>query len=100
MSMEHRCSKHNWDTSLLELTYHSIDAGSEEYYCDVCEERRGKTQYGSTIVLAVIILFIPNAYIVGKYRIKFEKTYEFEGHPHPLTLVEKDKGKPYLQKMS
>ncbi|XP_075648601.1 uncharacterized protein LOC142619397 [Castanea sativa] len=74
------------------LSY-AVEDDSGDYYCDICEEERDPKHW--FYYCADCSYPAHPECILGKYpNIKFGGACTFDGHPHPLTIIEKTKDHP------
>ncbi|XP_007019808.2 PREDICTED: uncharacterized protein LOC18592841 [Theobroma cacao] len=81
----HKCDKH-----FLELTFHDEKNDLEEYYCDICEEKRDPNHW--FYHCAICDNSAHPKCVFGKYLFlnkKIGKTYTHWYHSHPLICVKK-----------
>lgn len=82
---QHECPKHNWDMRPFKLTYSSAGDEFEKFYCDMCEELRGKNDWFYYCEDCEYSAH-PQCNL-GEYLVNYGRHYQIRRHRHSVTLV-------------
>lgn len=87
-----------YDSHAVKLTYFPTQSNSDLAHCEICKENLNKENCWFYCCTDCNNAFHPGCIIsnVDEYQlIKFGVSFDFQGHPHPLTMVRKTQKMPH-----
>ncbi|XP_038704731.1 uncharacterized protein LOC120000677 [Tripterygium wilfordii] len=90
LTISDKTAKYWLEEHPLRLTYHNTDDGSDEYYCDICEEQRSP-EYWYYYCAKCDYAAHPSCALSDFPFIKLGSSYTCDAHQHPLTFVRRNR---------